>query len=161
MGGQDYTKEGQTPLSVPLPIAFSAPEKTKEAAVGLWRRRPDLKGLLREIAGGTWPNNFALTLIEYVKLGTPGRRAASSPSPGLSRSQAVGVQRVAVLQPKTGLHPQASRAAEGTLPGREELGSLPLGKCSLDTGASGVTGEQSQGPQQVRYVRHRGQTRTS
>lgn len=70
MGGQDYTKEGQTPLSVPLPIAFSAPEKTKEAAVGLWRRRPDLKGLLREIAGGTWPDNFALTLIELVKLGT-------------------------------------------------------------------------------------------
>lgn len=70
MGGQDYTKEGQTPLSVPLPVAFSAPEKTKEAAVGLWRRRPDLKGLLREIAGGTWPDNFALTLIEFVKLGT-------------------------------------------------------------------------------------------
>ncbi|CAM5086276.1 unnamed protein product [Eretmochelys imbricata] len=99
MGGQDYTKEGQTPLSVPLPIAFSAPEKTKEAAVGLWRRRPDLKGLLREIAGGTWPNNFALTLIELVKLGTRTRpflcsqRSSAPPRAGHEIPILVGSQR--------------------------------------------------------------------
>lgn len=49
-GDVNDKKEGQTPqgtpLSLSLPVSFSAAEKSKETAVGLWGTGPDSKSLV-------------------------------------------------------------------------------------------------------------------